>query len=153
MDNDGSCKMSVSITVKDKDFNRQVEKLLKSHKQKLYYTVVDSTNKMHKLAVHNAPVDNGVLRREIKHEISSLKEITGIVTSHAAYSQAVEEGTRPHKIEVKDKKVLAGKGTGKGGWNVYGTKVQHPGTKPRPFLYPAFTVAKNYLYKQIERLF
>lgn len=147
----------ISITIKDKEFNRQLEKLAKKHSSKLYMALVAATAKTHKLAVHDAPVDDGTLRREIEMDITRAKEFTGVVISKANYSQAVEEGTRPHKIEIRRKKVLAGKGVpgnrNSGGWSIWGRVVQHPGTKPQPFMHPAFIVGKNYLYKKIKDLF
>jgi len=72
--------------------------------------------------------------------------MTGEVISGASYSQAFEEGTRPHLIQIRKKKVLAGPKRGapagwpmiSGDYAIYGTKVVHPGTKPKPFMYPAW---------------
>ena len=73
-----------------------------------------------------------------------------------------EEGTKPHEIKVKTKKVLAtlkeytkGKGlkysTDKKGntYAVFGKRVFHPGTPKRPFFFPAVDKVKP---KYIERL-
>lgn len=54
-----------------------------------------------------------------------------------------EFGTKPHKIRVKNKEVLAtrteyiGGGTANSGseWTVFGKEVNHPGTRPKPFFY------------------
>src|SRR6056297_1024508 len=147
----------ISVKLEDKKFQRQLEQLRKKHAKRLHETVSDSTFKLQKLAMNDAPVDDGALRRGIKANISHLK---GEVVSNANYSQAVEEGTKPHHIEVKNKKVLAGAArkapagmATSNGWAIYGSRVQHPGTKPQPFMKPAFTVAKNYLVKQIKKLF
>ena len=80
----------------EKQFNAELEKLAKKDDGRLYKALVDSTLKMHKLAVHDAPVDDGTLRREIKFDLTRAAEFTGVVTSHADYSQAVEEGTKPN---------------------------------------------------------
>jgi len=45
----------------------------------------------------------------------------------------IEYGTRPHTIRIKRKKVLANVKTG----DVFGKKVEHPGTQPKPCLTPA----------------
>lgn len=151
--------MSVQLTILDKDFNRQLERFVKKQNTQFQYLLADSTNKMHKLAVNKAPVQDGKLRQGIKQDIQKA-QFTGIVESTAPYSEAVEKGTKPHHIEIKRKKVLAGSARlatigvpTKGGWAIYGKRVQHPGTRPQPFLFPAWTVAKNYFMKQIKKLF
>jgi len=143
----------IKLSIEDKKFQKQLDQLMKKHKRQLYEAVVDSSNKMATIAKKEAPVDNGYLRQHITSEISRTGVFTGVVVSSAAYSEAVEEGTKPHKIEVKNKKVLAGKGSGPGGWDIFGKKVQHPGTDPHPFMRPAFMIAKNHLEKLIKRLF
>jgi len=148
--------MSIDITVKDKKFNKQLEKLAKTHGKQLNEALVGATLSAHKFAVNKAPVDEGSLKQQIGFDI--LKGgFTGEIESKAPYSAAVEEGTKPHKIEIKKKKVLAGKGvsgnSNSGGWSIWGTKVQHPGTKPQPFMYPAFIVGKKRLEQLIKRLF
>jgi hypothetical protein len=45
------------------------------------------------------------------------------------YPVGLELGTRPHVIEVRDKKVLANRRTGQ----IFGKRVNHPGTKPYPW--------------------
>lgn len=60
----------------------------------------------------------------------------GRVSSDAPYSGFVEFGTRPHVIEVKNKRVLAARtgGTVSGGqYAIFGRRVNHPGTKANPF--------------------
>lgn len=143
---------SIKFSIEDKKFQRDIEKLMKKHSKKLYEAVVDSSNKMATIAKQGVPVDTGYLRGHITTEISKMGIFTGEVVSGADYSQAVEEGTKPHPIEVKNKKVLAGKGSGPGGWDIFGTKVKHPGTKPQPFMRPAFMKAKNHLEKLIKRI-
>ncbi|MBI5071669.1 HK97 gp10 family phage protein [Candidatus Falkowbacteria bacterium] len=46
------------------------------------------------------------------------------------YALFVHEGTRPHVIEAKNKKVLANKKAGL----IFGRRVNHPGTKPNRFM-------------------
>lgn len=46
------------------------------------------------------------------------------------YAVMVHEGTRPHIIEAKNKKVLADKKAGL----IFGRVVHHPGTKPNRFM-------------------
>lgn len=69
-----------------------------------------------------------------------------IVKAKANYAAFVELGTRPHVIRPRNKKMLswpASKADArlsgpvrKGGKRVFARKVNHPGTKPQPFLLP-----------------
>ena len=46
------------------------------------------------------------------------------------YAKFVHDGTRPHTIRTRNKRVLANRRTGR----VFGRMVNHPGTKPNPFM-------------------
>ncbi|MCP6719740.1 MAG: hypothetical protein KJI72_00220 [Patescibacteria group bacterium] len=48
----------------------------------------------------------------------------------ANYALFVHEGTRPHTIRVRNKRVLANKKTGQ----IFGTVVNHPGMKPNRYM-------------------
>jgi len=48
----------------------------------------------------------------------------------ASYAPFVEFGTAPHVIVAKNAKVLANAATGQ----IFGTRVNHPGTKANPFM-------------------
>jgi phage gpG-like protein len=82
-----------------------------------------------------APVKTGDLRRRITHatEHTDTKS-TAKIGTNLEYAQAVEEGTNPHKIKRKDGKPLRIKINGK--W-VTVDEVNHPGSKPYPYLHPA----------------
>ena len=156
--------MSVSFTVYDDKFKRELDTFAKKAGKQFQDAVTDATLKMHKLAVNKAPVDDKGLRGGIKFNIIN-KGFTGEVISGQNYSEAVEEGTRPHKIRIKTKRVLAGAYRKRpGGWNVsesskkagyatYGKEVQHPGTKAQPFMEPAFKVGRKTLMKKISDVF
>lgn len=84
------------------------------------------------VAIKEAPVNKktggGNLRQNIKSNM--LTKTRAQVVSKAPYSIFVEEGTRPHIIRIKKKRILADKRAGE----FYGTKVNHPGTKANPFM-------------------
>jgi HK97 gp10 family phage protein len=110
------------------------------------------------LVVQNAkvfvPRKTGNLARSIKE--LSVTATSAQVIANANYAGYVEGGTRPHVIEAGAKGILAwpassagrrlsgtarkamyGKGAAKlGGW-AYAMRVNHPGTKPHPFMMPA----------------
>lgn len=77
--------------------------------------------------------------------------VLGVLQNNASYAKAVHDGTVPHEIRAVRKKTLKfspstanhAAGTGGGststGQFVFPKAVQHPGTKPRPFLRRAMT--------------
>jgi len=154
----------ITLTIKDGDFKRDLERFAKKSGKEFQMAITDSTTQMHRLAQkkirQHAKGGTGFLRNNVLMEISSNK-MTGTVTSHAAYSQAFEEGTRPHGIQIKNKKVLAGpKRKAPPGWEnisgdyaIYGKKIQHPGTIPHPFMFPAWKSACLHLEKMIRKVF
>jgi len=150
----------ITLSVKDGDFKRDIDRFARKSNKQFKLAIADSTTKLHREAVRKAPVKTGFLRNKILMEIST-KGFTGTVTSHAEYSQAIEEGTRPHTIRTKNKKVLAGpKRKAPPGWDnisgdyaIYGKEIQHPGTKPKPFMFPAWKSACLHLEKLIRKAF
>jgi len=74
-----------------------------------------------------APVDTGRLRNSIKVIPSS----EGITIWMADYGMFVEFGTPPHVIKPKSKQALKFKSGNK---VVFAKKVQHPGSRPNPFI-------------------
>lgn len=84
-------------------------------------------------AKREAPVDTGRLRSSITTEQEGWNRV--VVGTNVEYAEAVEFGTPPHVIEPKEKKALA---FTVGGKRVVVKRVNHPGTKARPFLRRAF---------------
>lgn len=79
-----------------------------------------------------APVDTGRLRASIKTKRTlSIRGPQYTVYTNVNYAPYVENGTRPHVIRPKTKKALRFK---VGGSFVIVAKVNHPGTRPQPFL-------------------
>jgi len=81
-----------------------------------------------RLAPVNKQTGGGNLRQSIKASMKT--SYVGEVDVGAKYAAAVHEGTRPHVIEARNKKVLANRRQGQ----FFGKKVNHPGTKAQPFL-------------------
>lgn len=82
----------------------------------------------------NAPVDTGRLAQAIKEDpivSNGPFRVIGGVTSHAPYSAFVHMGTKPHVIRPRNASALK---FNAGGETVFAASVNHPGTKPRPFL-------------------
>ena len=90
----------------------------------------------------NKSVVTGHLRRSIATKMGDLEAT--IHTSNVKYAVIVEKGSKPHKIRAKNKKALYWKGATRPV-----KQVNHPGSKAKPFLIPAFESEKD---KFIENL-
>lgn len=78
-----------------------------------------------------APVSTGELRDSIHPEVHAAP-LRGEVRADAPYSLFVHEGTSPHVIEPNQANVL--RFPSRAGEIVFAPRVDHPGTRPRPFL-------------------
>lgn len=98
-------------------------------------------------AMREAPVNKkkggGNLRQSIRSEMLGIA--SGKIEAGASYASAVETGTRPHDIRIRNKKVLADKREGL----FFGKLVKHPGTKANPFMARALEKSQ----KDIDNLF
>ena len=90
----------------------------------------------------NKSVVTGHLRRSIATKMGDLEAT--IHTSNVKYAVIVEKGSRPHIIRPKNKKALYWKGAKRPV-----KLVNHPGSKAKPYLEPAFESEKD---KFIENL-
>lgn len=148
----------IQLSLDTKEFDRDMKMFAKKNHSQFVKAVRISTFRMHFLAVHRAAKATGNMARLIRVIILG-KGLTGDVISQANYSKDVEEGTKPHTITVKNKKVLAGPASkAPPGWTnisgdyaIYGTKVKHPGTRPQPFMMPSFMTAHRLLLKLISQ--
>ncbi|MFE0329070.1 HK97 gp10 family phage protein [Streptomyces sp. NPDC058960] len=84
-------------------------------------------------ARRRAPVDTGRLRSSIvSHTEGGGRSLGYVVGTNVNYAAAVEYGTAPHVIKPKYKRALYWPGAAHPV-----AQVNHPGTRPRPFLRPA----------------
>lgn len=90
----------------------------------------------------NKSVVTGHLRRSVATQMGDLEAT--IHTSNVKYAVIVEKGSRPHIIRAKNKKALYWKGA-----SHPVKQVNHPGSKAKPYLEPAFESEKD---KFIENL-
>jgi hypothetical protein len=86
-------------------------------------------------AVKKAPVDTSNLVNSITSFVANNGR-TGVVKATALYAQFVHDGTDPHVIRPKSKKALFWPGAASPF-----KKVNHPGTKPQPFITDALEEA------------
>jgi len=75
----------------------------------------------------NGNYKTGDLEKSIDHVISNNGK-TGTIGSDSIISKYIEFGTSPHKIRIKNAKVLSD------GVDIFGTEVNHPGYKGNPAL-------------------
>ena len=100
-----------------------------------------ATRPMVRMAKSFVPVKSGTLRKAIRVK-DSRKRVAGNhavlfgADKTAPHAHLVEFGTQPHVIQAKP-----------GGWlRIFGSfakSVQHPGTRARPFIRPAFDAGKG----------
>jgi hypothetical protein len=149
-------QMAAFAKKKDKEFRRIVMDAVLYLKQRAKERVRDFTK--------GSKVRSGFLINNI-HSVITNNGLAGEVISRAEYSRAFEEGTAPHVVEIKNKRVLAGPLRGApAGWVVsaksksmgyatYGKRIFHPGTKPHPFMFPSFKEAMTRLENNIKQVF
>ena len=158
----------ISMTIDSAPFKRDMERFAKQCEGDFKKAVSSATLEMQKEAkkkvrdyTSGSKVKSGFLINNINTTILN-GGYTGEVISGAGYSEAFENGARPHIIRIRNKKVLAGPRRGApAGWKsssqsasmgyaTYGKEVRHPGTKPHPFMYPAWKYACDQLEKKIN---
>lgn len=93
-------------------------------------TLSTSAVKAEEIVRREAPVITGNLRRSINHYVKGPFE-SGVRQDGADYWVDVEYGTKPHVITPKRGKALRFR---VGGKYVFARKVNHPGSKPNPFV-------------------
>jgi Bacteriophage HK97-gp10, putative tail-component len=98
---------------------------------------VESRAKLNASGRPGPNVDTGRLRASITHRL--VVDANGLyaeVGSNVSYAAFVEYGTRPHRITARNRRALYWKGAE---YPVFA--VNHPGSKPYPFLRPALLAA------------
>ena len=94
---------------------------------------------------NNGSVKTGHLRRGISTDIKGLEAT--IHTSNIKYAPHVEYGTKAHIIRPKNKKALYWKGA-----KHPVKQVNHPGSKAKPFLIPAFDKEKDQFLEKLKEV-
>ena len=122
--------MGIRIKGGDK-FKAILQKLAEDRPDVLDMALDDTADAMSLGAQRIVPVDTGRLRGSINVKREYLSKVIG---TNVEYARDVEYGTGPHEIVAKNKKVLANKKKG----IIFGRKVKHPGSQPRPFMRTAF---------------
>lgn len=97
--------------------------------------VVQSANQILAEMEVRVPVRTGNLRRSLSIEVHGDSVVIGPNSEQAPYAGYVEFGTKPHTISAKSGGYLVFE---IGGRKVFARKVHHPGTRPQPYVMPAF---------------
>lgn len=128
----------------------------------------DAKNTMVAMARKDVPKKSYLLHSKIFGKVENfLSEFPSIVigTRKSTYAQYVEEGTKPHEIKPRIKRILywqtagprgqkipTGKGIiGPQGYEVFKNRVRHPGTKPQPYIAPQITRMRPRLIMALQR--
>jgi HK97 gp10 family phage protein len=121
------------------DISRLAEALRQSAGQSTVTTqqvLIASANHILAEMEARAPVDTGTLRHSLGIRVHTNRVEIGPNLNQAPYAGYVEFGTKPHVIRPKKPGgVLV---FTVGGTKVFAKKVNHPGTKPQPYVAPAF---------------
>lgn len=128
-------------------FSVEIPKLYEKNETLIRQTVKNSAFNIEKNAksnlTKNKSVDTGHLRRGISTDIRGLGAT--IHTSNIKYAPGVEYGTKAHIIKAKNKKALYWKGA-----KHPVKKVNHPGSRAKPYLIPAFEKEKDQFLEKLK---
>lgn len=147
--------MATTFTMKINGLDELVknaEKAGSEMKALLYQTMVKATTiiKEDAKAIKSGSFRNqtGSLRRSIVSRVHSAAH--GEISTDIPYAGHVEFGTRPHTILPKKGRYLRFKA--RSGKMVFARKVNHPGSKPYPYMKPAFENNQGAIVKEYELL-
>ena len=107
--------------------------------------VKNSAFNIERNAKSSASVKTGHLKRSISTKMGDMEAT--IHTSNLKYAPMVEFGTRPHIIRAKNKKALYWKGA-----SHPVKQVNHPGSKAKPYLIPAFEKEKDQFLEKLKEV-
>lgn len=94
---------------------------------------------------NNGSVKTGHLRRGITTNVGNMEAT--VHTSNIKYAVMVEKGTKAHIIRPKNKKALYWKGA-----SHPVKQVNHPGSKAKPYLIPAFDKEVLYFVEKLKEV-
>ena len=130
-------------------FSVEIPKLYEKNEALVRQTVKNSAFNIQKNAksnlTKNKSVATGHLRRGVSTDIRGLGAT--IHTSNIKYAPGVEYGTKAHIIRPKNKRFLYWKGA-----KHPVKQVNHPGSKAKPYLIPAFEKEKDQLLEKLKEV-
>ena len=140
----------IKVDVNDlNEFSVKILKLSQEAEESVKKVVKNSAFNIEKNAksnlTKNKSVATGHLRRGISTDIKGLGAT--IHTSNIKYAPGVEYGTKAHIIKAKNKKALYWKGA-----KHPVKQVNHPGSKAKPYLIPAFEKEKDQFLEKLKEV-
>ena len=129
-------KINVSLTTISADSEKKIRNVIKNSAMTIEKNAKSNLTS-------NKSVKTGHLRRGIATDIGNMEAT--IHTSNIKYAPMVEKGTKSHIIKAKNKKALYWKGA-----KHPVKQVNHPGSKAKPYLIPAFEKETPYFLKKLE---
>lgn len=110
--------------------------------------ISDAAMKVRRGAMENLTKNRSVKTGHLRGSIdTNIKPFQAVIRANTKYARGVEEGTRPHVIRPKKGKYLYWKGAS------HPVKlVNHPGSKAKPYLVPAFEKETKYILENWEDL-
>ena len=144
--------MQATVYIPDAELQQFLGKLNKASeevKKKAAFELTAAARDVHMKAHELCPVKFGVLKGSIKYRRLTPDGLNHMISTNSKYAVAVEKGTHAHKIVPKKAPMLAFK---VGGKLVFAKEVMHPGTRPQPFLRPAYLLGVNRFYARMRNL-
>ena len=132
--------ISFEVNTEGLEFDAVAEKLSGKLKTKLVEKLLDVA---YAAAFWGAPWKTGHLAGSIVKEVEEGEASLKALASYAVY---VEKGTAPHEIRPVNASVLAFEVNGR---MIFTPLVNHPGTKPNPFMQRAVAAARE----KVEEIF
>ena len=131
-------KFYVYFKTKSEEDEKKIKKVLKNSAMTIQKNAISNLTS-------NGSVNTGHLRRGIAN--FRRRMTVTIHTSNIKYAVMVEKGTRAHIIKPKSKKALYWKGA------THPVKqVNHPGSKAKPYLIPAFEKEIPYFVEKLKEV-
>lgn len=131
-------KFSVEVTKLSNEVEEDVKKAVKNSAFNIEKNAKSNLTK-------NKSVATGHLRRGISTDIKGLEAT--VHTSNIKYAPMVEYGARAHIIRPKNKKFLYWKGA-----KHPVKQVNHPGSRAKPYLIPAFEKEKDQFLEKLKEV-
>jgi HK97 gp10 family phage protein len=139
---------SASVSLNTRQYENALRRALGRQSDDVRRAVVATGVDVQNEARRRCPVDTGRLRSSIVHRVESDARSTTVeVGTNVNYAEDVERGTAPHVILPRNKKALYWKGAAHPV-----AKVNHPGTRPQPFMGPALELAPIFFSRNIDRI-
>lgn len=131
-------KFSVYLKTKSEEDEKKIQNVIKNSAMTIERNAKSNLTS-------NKSVKTGHLRRGVTTNIGNMEAT--VHTSNIKYASMVEKGTKAHIIRPKNKKALYWKGA-----SHPVKQVNHPGSKAKPYLIPAFDKEVPYFVEKLKEV-